>query len=139
LTVYLDASALVPLFVEDVHTPAARRISQTAGPFVASAWTLAECSSAFARLWRTGTIDRAERDQLDRRLDAWAAAPSRLTSLVNDDLLLARACVRTSTMPLRAPDGLHLAVASRRGYALATFDAKLAEAAREMSLEVVDS
>jgi predicted nucleic acid-binding protein len=82
-------------------------------------------------------IDRSERERLDRDLDAWAALPTRLTAVAAEDFAFARTCIRTLESPLRAPDALHLAIASRQGYALATFDDNLADAGRELSLRVV--
>jgi predicted nucleic acid-binding protein len=138
LTVYLDASVVVSLFVEDVNTAAARRVVQSPGPFVVSAWTLAECSSAFSRLCRMGQLEASVREQLEDGLDDWMAVSTRLTAVIPDDLVVARTSVRNSRRALRAPDALHLAIASRQGYALATFDGGLAAAARDMSLAVID-
>lgn len=45
------------------------------------------------------------------------------------DMILAESLVRDFATKLSAPDALHLALASNRGYRLATFDTRLAEAA----------
>lgn len=137
MTIYLDSSALIPLFVNEAHTSEARRLQQLGEPFVVSPWTLAECSSAFARLHRMRVIDSRERETLDHDLDEWTGLPARLTAVAAEDFAFARTCLRTSKAALRAPDALHLAIVSRQGYALATFDDNLASAGRDLSLRVV--
>ena len=137
MTIYLDSSAIVPLFVDEANTPAARRLEQLGEPVVISSWTLAECSSAFARLHRMNVIDGLERERLDHDLDAWSTLPARFTAIAAEDVSFARTCIRTLAAALRAPDALHLAIAWRHGYALATFDDNLATAGRDLSLRVV--
>jgi predicted nucleic acid-binding protein len=52
------------------------------------------------------------------------------------DFLLAEHMVRDFSMKLAAADALHLASAKNAGAALATFDGRLAEAARTQGVEV---
>ncbi len=52
MTVYLDASVLVSLLVDDSNTAVARRLNERAPLIALSDWTTVECSSALARLTR---------------------------------------------------------------------------------------
>jgi predicted nucleic acid-binding protein len=136
LTIYLDASVLVSLLADDVNTAAARRVAQFHDPVVVSAWTLAECSSAFARLRRMGRLTDDERDALESDLDAWG--PSRMIAMTTQDFELARSLVRVSRTGLRAADALHLAVASRESLRLATFDEVLTQAAVQFGVSLLE-
>jgi hypothetical protein len=137
LTIYLDASVLVSLLADDVNTPAARRVAELDDRVVVSSWTLAECSSAFARLSRMGRLADNERDALERDLDAWTGEPSRLIAVVTADFEKARSFVRVSKAGLRAADALHLAVAAREALQLATFDDVLGRAARQFDVACI--
>lgn len=53
------------------------------------------------------------------------------------DIRLAESFIRRMTLNLRMPDAIHLATALRHGLTLATFDRRLADAARALDLAVV--
>jgi predicted nucleic acid-binding protein len=138
LTIYLDASVLVSLLVDDANTASARHVADRDDTFVVSAWTLAECSSAFARWHRMGHLTVEERESVETELDSWASHSGRAIAMAPEDFAVARSLVRHSRLGLRAPDALHLAAARRSGYALATFDVILSAAAREAGVELIE-
>jgi len=55
-----------------------------------------------------------------------------------DDFALAEQIVRDFASKLAAPDALHLATAIHAGAALATFDVRLADAARARGVALAD-
>ena len=137
MTVYLDASVLVSLFVEDSHTLAARRIGSQVERVTVSHWTLTEASSALGRLVRTGRLTASERSEAEQAIERWAGRRSRTVAVDQIDFIFAQTHLRATSGPLRAPDALHLAIAARGGFTLATFDAVLAAAAREIAVQVL--
>ena len=56
---------------------------------------------------------------------------------VSSDLRLANHFVRRFELMLRAPDALHAAVCQRMGASLVTLDRRLADAARELSINAL--
>ncbi len=132
---YLDASLVVSIVARDDHSDRADRWLDTLPDVAFSLWTLAEASSALSHAVRTGRLTVGDRrrseTEMDRRFDP--AMPS--TDVRAADFLAARALL--SMFPLlRAPDAVHLAIAEREGWRLATFDHRLADAARTLGLEL---
>ncbi len=56
--------------------------------------------------------------------------------MTSADVTRADALMRRLDLPLRTPDALHIAIAERVGATLATFDVKMAAAARVIGLPV---
>ncbi len=136
MTVYLDASVLVSLLVDDAKTAAARRLNER-GPLIAlSDWTMVECSSALARLTRMNQLTTRERDEIEDALDQWASRVSRVIAVIPQDFDASRRFVRQSRSGLRASDALHLAIAAREGLEMATFDLVLARATEEVGVVI---
>ena len=83
-------------------------------------------------------VGRLTRQQVDGALldyDALCAGCERLTPSAAD-FQLAERLARDFSTKLAAANALHLASAKNAGAALATFDARLAEAARGQGIEV---
>ncbi len=138
MTVYLDASVLVSLFVDGANTALARRLDERHSLIVISPWTLMECSSAFARLMRMKRLSVLEKDALDQALDFWAGGSSRVLPITAADFQMGRTFVQASRAGLRSSDALHLAVAAREALQLATFDTVLTRAAAEFGIQIAD-
>ena len=69
--------------------------------------------------------------------DAWLSSSEILQlDLSPRDFAAARQLMRLDTVPLRASDALHLAIAMRLGVAMVTFDKDLAAASRAVGLAV---
>lgn len=136
MTVYLDTSVAISLFLEDDHSRRAQLWARPEQRIVVSLWTLTEFTSALSFMIRKGAVAPEASARAEKRFDRWSAA-GRLVDLDPDAFEEARRLMRRHRR-LRAPDALHLAVAKLAGLGLATFDLDLADAARAEGMEVVD-
>lgn len=136
MTLYLDTSVVIPLFLEDDHAPRVRRWARSARNIALSAWTLTEATSALSMQVRMKHITEAERRAIEDGIDTWARR-SRIVSFEPACLDDARRLLRRHSR-LRAPDALHLAIAAWHGLDLATLDGVLRDAALAEGLRVVD-
>ena len=136
---FWDASAVVPLLLEQPSSDHARGILAE-DPEVVIWWgTPVECASAFARLRREGILSEAEERDLSHRLEGlrrgwWEMTPG--------DQLRAQALRVLRLHLLRAPDALQLAAALEWGGSPAsgtvvTFAERLAVAAEREGFRVV--
>lgn len=135
---YLDTSLLVSLIVEDDHSGAALAYLDQGPEVMTSGWAAAEFSSALGIQQRMGRIDADDRAIAEARLDQWLSGTFAGAALVPEDATEARAMLRTTSMPLRAPDALHLVICWRLGATLVSFDVRMVEAARELGVPVRD-
>ena len=136
MKVYLDASVLVSLFIDDAFTQRARSLVKGAARFVIlSDFMRAELASVVARYVRTGAVSPAEAATLFADFDAWSS-PFDTAETTGADVRLSEAWLRQLDHNLRAPDALHIAIASRLGASLATFDVRMAEAAQALGVSV---
>lgn len=69
--------------------------------------------------------------------DAWTARAAERIETMPADMKAAKAMLRRSDTKLCTGDALNIAIADRLGAALATFDRKMAEAARALGVTVV--
>ncbi len=67
----------------------------------------------------------------------WSARATRRIETVAADIKAAEGYIRRLDLTLRAPDAINIAIAQRADAAIATFDAKLAAAARALGATVV--
>ena len=131
---YWDASAVVPLLVQQSATSAVEKLLRKNGAVVTWWGTGVECYSAIMRLQRSGLLDESEADRSLARLrelqDGWSeVVPSAGVRHLAERLLRIH--------PLRAADALQLAAAlcacdgdtGRMGFVC--LDERLAAAARK--------
>jgi predicted nucleic acid-binding protein len=137
MIVYADTSALVKLFVHEVHSEATRDLLHQAQALGTSLLARAELAAAMARGAQRGLITLQEAAEARRRLEAvWSTW---IHVAVDEDLVL-RAEAMAWKHRLRGYDAVHLASAlvwhERIGHPLmlATFDRQLWEAAQEAGL-----
>lgn len=135
MTVYLDTSILISLFHNDRHTERASAWIEGVEAFVISSWTLTEFSSALAVKTRMRNLPDRDRREFELLLDQWVTGRVVL-SVLDGDMREARGLVRNDVR-LRAPDGLHLALATRHGCSFATLDEDMASVARDIGLTVI--
>jgi predicted nucleic acid-binding protein len=136
--IYFDASVLVPLLVADTHTRRASAwYSTLSASVIVSDLASLEVSAVLSRDLRTGrlTLSAAESALLD--FDAMRASCERLSHGA-PDFVLAERMVRDFSTKLAAADALHLASVKNASATLATFDARLAEAAKAKGVEVAE-
>ena len=69
--------------------------------------------------------------------DIWLAGGERV-AFTSEDLRAADTILRRFDLPLRAPDAIHLSIASRIGATLATFDSQMAACAVALGVAVAD-
>lgn len=135
LIVYADTSVLVPLFARDAFNQAVRHFLTTQQPaLLVSDFASAELASALAKKARTRELSLAEARQALSTFDGWMATCSPRIETSAADIALAEAHLRRLDLPLRTPDAVHIAIAQRHGAALATFDVRMADAARAIGL-----
>lgn len=138
MTLYLDASAVAALVLEEPSASAVREnVEGYRGPVLFSDFGAAEvCSAVYLRLrMPQGTLAAAEFqlsvfDEL--RGSAWTEL-----EVTRSDVRAAEALVRRFHLKLRAPDAIHAAVCLRLGAKLLTRHKRLAEAAAALRIEVV--
>jgi predicted nucleic acid-binding protein len=135
LTLYLDASALIPLFITESRTVDAESALRGRVPVV-SDLAIAEFSAGIARRLRMRDIDEADALTVFANFDAWVASARRET-VTAEDLLDAITLVRRFDLGLRTPDALNLAIAKRCNASVLTFDDQMARAAQSLGLVVL--
>lgn len=134
---YLDASALVSLFLPDIHTPTIRHYLRSEHPLLGvSDFAVAEFASAVARRMRIGEFTASRAAHALNVSDSWLAASAERLELDPVDIRVATTFVRRFELCLRAPDALHLAICRRLGLPLLTFDRNQAVAAVALGLQL---
>lgn len=135
---YLDASAIVPLFIKELRTPLVRRlIAELDGMPVVSTLAAGEVASTLSRLVRMGDVELVDaRDRL-AQLDRWVRSLARGVDTDAADVSAATDIVRRFELQLLMPDAVHLATCRRLGASLLTFDERLAEAAGTLGVPLL--
>jgi predicted nucleic acid-binding protein len=137
LSVYLDASALIPILTSEASTERVETFLRSAeGPFLVGDFAAAEVASAISRLLRTGQFTLEAANQALTAFDAWCANGANRVEVEPADARLAAIFVRRFDLLLRAPDALHIAVTQRLGATLLTLDQRLAAAATNLQVAV---
>jgi len=136
LSLYLDASALLPLFIQESRTAEAHE-SLRGNVLLISDFAIAEFSSGVARRARTGDIDKSDAAAVFAALDAWIVNAARREAVTAGDVASAIGLVRRLDLGLRTPDALNIAIAQRCGARLLTFDDKMAQSARSLGVTVI--
>jgi uncharacterized protein len=133
---YLDTSILLSLLVEDSGTDRARAWFLAAkGPMVVSDLAALEVAAVLSRFLRTGRLSAKGVTTALRDFDDFRDGSEHLSQRPADFALAERLARDLETM-LGAPDALHLASAINAQATLATFDLRLAEAARRRGADV---
>ncbi len=137
MTLYLDASAIVPTLIEEASTAALDDFLAVADdPMVVSDFAAAEVVSAVSRLVRMLLTTRRAADELLGEFDDWRASATTSVEFSEADFRVANLFVRRFDLGLRAPDALHTAICRRANLTLVTLDRKLADAARALGVRV---
>jgi predicted nucleic acid-binding protein len=133
--VVLDASVVVPWFKPEAITPVSERLLASSLPLLAPRFLLMEVTSALLTNTRRGQLPAGRAEAALRVLESLAVAAVRPRLLLFDDGELLRKAARLSER-LRHPlyDCPYLVLALDEGAALATFDKRLAEHARNLSI-----
>jgi uncharacterized protein len=136
-SIYLDASVLVPLFINDPFTSRAKAfLHSDAWMLIVSDLAAAEFASAIARQVRTRDAKEADARLVFSHFDIWTGQATRRGETSRADISAAEGLLRRLDLSLRAPDAIHIATAQRLGAAIATFDDKMAACARALGTAV---
>lgn len=135
MSVYLDASVILPVLIEEAGSAVVDRfIGDLEDDLIISEFAAAEVASALSRLVRTGLMDLDDAALRLNDFDAWRAASAHGLDLQASDVRLANVFVRRFDLMLRAPDALHAAACLRADHLLVTMDKRLAVAALELGI-----
>jgi uncharacterized protein len=136
-TIYLDASVLVPLFINDPFTFRAKAfLHSEAWMLIISDLAAAEFASAIARLVRMRNLADADARLVFSHFDTWTGRATRRVEISPADISAAEGLLRRLDLSLRAPDAINIAIAQRLGATIATFDDKMAACARALGTAV---
>jgi uncharacterized protein len=136
--IYLDTSFLVPLLIADAHTlRAGALLARLEASVIISDLADLEVGAVLSRNMRAGRLTQAEAEQALVDFDAMRANSERLGH-GPEDFLFAGRLIRDFATKLAAADALHLASARHAGASLATFDERLAAAARLQNVDVLE-
>jgi uncharacterized protein len=137
VTIYADTSVIVAFVFDEAESGRIRNwFRRTAQRVIVSDLLRLEFPAVVTRAARTGRLNSGEAAAALASFDLLAAR-SRPLRHGRADFEAAEKLVRDFTTKLAAPDALHLASAKSAGAALATLDARLAEAARMQGVDVV--
>jgi len=137
VSVYLDASVLVPLFTYDPFSSRAENVLRSlASILVVSDFAAAEFASVIARQVRIRDMTRHNARIAFSAFDSWAARTAQRVEIEPLDVQAAEAFVRRLDLNLRAPDAINIAIAQRIGAALFTFDKRMMQNARALGTPV---
>jgi predicted nucleic acid-binding protein len=140
VTVYVDASVLVPLFTTDALSQRADRYFDEALPAILlSDFACAEFASAVARKARTAVMSTDEARTAFSAFDTWTSQQATRVQVSSADIALADSFIRRLDLTLRAPDAMHIAMALRLGATLATFDKAMEDSARALGCALADA
>lgn len=134
MSAYLDASVIVPLFLEDAFSERADAFIAAEQSLIVADWAAVEVSGVMARQARIATITPAQAQAAFAAFDQWRAMVASPAETTAADMQTTIHYVRRTDLALRGPDALHIAIASRLGAKLLTFDAKLAAAATALGV-----
>lgn len=136
---YLDASFLVALLTAEPLSPRADAfVSSATGPFLVSDFSVAEFSSALARMVRNHETTVGEVQIIFAAFDDWRRRQARRTAIRSADIELATAFMRRLDLPLKTPDAIHIAMTRRLGASLVTFDRSMIATTRRLGVPVAD-
>lgn len=137
MSVYLDTSIIVSLFINDAFSQRARTFMAT-GPagVVISDLASAEFASALGIRCRRRLSNAAEARAAFANLDIWSKRHAVVAPIEPSDVREAEAALRRLDLPLRTLDAIHVAMAQRFDAELATFDERLAVGAKALGARV---
>jgi predicted nucleic acid-binding protein len=134
---YLDTSVVVALLLQDMHSSRADAwLIRTKPTLLVSDFCSVEFAAVVSRRVRMNALTAENASLALRRFDDWLSRPVQIIRCAPEQMAAAGQIVRDFTTKLSAPDAIHLAITRHLGATLATFDDRLAEAARRHSVPV---
>ena len=137
MSLYLDASAMLPILVKEPTSAAVDAFMSTIQQELwVSDFAAAEVASALSRLVRSGRLQASDGAVCLSDFDVWRAAMTKPAEMHAVDVRVAGSYVRQLDLALRVPDALHLAITRRLDLVLVTLDRRLVAAAKELGIAV---
>lgn len=137
MSLYLDASVIVPLFLKDAFSARAFALLRaTKVAVIISDWARLEIANLVARQLRIGALTMGQAEAVLANFDSWCASAASSAETFGPDVVSATQFVRKFDLSLRGLDAVHLAIARRLGATLCTFDARMEKAAAAVGLSV---
>lgn len=138
MTLYLDASAAVSIFITEDRSPRVIDLISGAGQdIVISDLTAGEFCAAVSTAVRMKRQTETEGRQAIADFDIWYASGIRQIAMSARDIEIAIGYVRRFELGLLFPDALHLAMCRRVGGTLVTGDKRQAGAAEALAIPLV--
>jgi uncharacterized protein len=135
---YLDTSVMVALLLQDAHSSRAEAwLIREKPTFLASDFCAVEFAAVISRRVRMKRLTAETADLALSRFDDWLSRTVQVVRCAPEQMAAAGQIVRDFTSKLSAPDAIHLAITRQSGAMLATFDDRLAEAARRHAVPVM--
>ena len=137
--IYIDTSALVPVFIREPKSEAVIAWLEASGERLAiSEWSLVEFASAVAIKMRTGQTEANLAKQAKVRVQKFAQKHCTVAVPGREEFRRAVELAGDSTLKLKAGDALHLAIASSVGaQGILCLDAAMIESAKSLGMNVV--
>ena len=137
MSAYLDASALLPIFLSDSFSARIDAYLRNMKPdLYVSDFAAAEFASALGVKIRMGQLTNREAEDSLLDFDAWQSSVPRVIDTLGRDIRAAEAILRRLDLGLRTPDALHIAITLRTQCDLLTFDDRMAAGARALGVSV---
>ena len=137
--IYIDTSALVPVFIREPKSEAVLAWLETSGEaLVVSEWSITEFSSAAAIKVRTGEIAAAMAKQARARFLAFAQDHCSIAVPQRAEFRRAAELAGDINLKLRAGDALHLAIAqASKVQGILCLDETMSAGAKKIGLDVI--
>ncbi|HEX3535137.1 MAG TPA: type II toxin-antitoxin system VapC family toxin [Stellaceae bacterium] len=137
MSFYLDTALLVAMLTNESSTGRVQAWLDSCGEgeLSISPWVIAEFSSALRLKQRTRQLTADERAAALATFAELVADTLTVRPITNAHFHAAASLVERSTLALRAPDALHLAICSGHGETLCTLDRRLAEAGTALGVK----
>ena len=137
--IYVDTSALVPLFIREPKSEAVIAWIESSGERLAiSEWSLVEFASAAAIKVRTGQATATLVKQAATRVHEFAEKHCTVAVPGREEFRRAAEWAGDDALKLRAGDALHLAIASSlSAQGILCLDDAMIESARSLGMRVV--
>jgi predicted nucleic acid-binding protein len=136
--IYVDTSLLLAVYVPEARSEEANRFLESVSPVVISDLTVAEIHVGLARKVKLGILTESQLEAAGASFESHMQEGFlQRVALQPSHSEEAGRLASSSTLMLRTLDALHIAVAAGLGAPVATFDGRLADAARELGFEVL--
>lgn len=137
MTLYLDASCIVTIFVPESETSTVIDFVESAPDvLLVSDFGVGEVASAVSRKVRERQFGMIEARAVLTDFDAWALHAASVIRVGSAEIRRAVGLVRQFELKLRMPDALHIAMAEAQSARLLTRDRLMADAAIALGIEV---